>query len=698
MMSTSNGKRKIYVAQLGSGSNINLLPLSAGVLVSSLSAQEDIREEYAVQEILFQREDPQKIVSRLEDPAIIGFSCHMWNNNHSLAVAREAKKRFPQSAIVVGGSSAVKEPGVVESFLEENKYIDFVCVEEGEQVFVDVCRSLVNGTNFQGIEGLIYRDPLGRVLITNPAKPLPMKNFPSPYLDGTFDALFEKFRAEISGTIIETNRGCPFKCGFCGWGADFFNQVREKPTEVLKEELEWIGKRGIGYLALADANFGIRPRDLEFAEMLAKTKEKYGVPKFLSVSWVKNQTRNILTISDTLRKADIGFRITSAVQSLHGPTLKASQRHTISAEAYAEIRETYRKSGLYSYTELILGLPEETRETFMSGLEASLNPSVFDQVYAYLHLLYANTDLSSQAKRKLHGFKSSVIECSYTKSRPVTDIREDMEIIWATHTMPKEEWVDTFVHAYATLALHDDRIAFFPLNWMKKEFGIPIIDVVKYAQEQAVHANRYPLTRNMFTRLETTARGIQDKAADYLIRPVGYGGIPYDPPEGVFLELMLDKKDFLAEFLSITKSYLERPDIKEKYRVRYHPDQLSDVFTFQDAVMASPLGRASEHVDLKYDWPKYFRFTFNLDDEPLEERALHLNIVERKPSYGNPRIWRKNYFDIRGVPAFDFLYDERGEMVFPPIPMQHVSGVVNLGTEKIIPDTDIVLRPTQEVY
>ncbi len=36
------------------------------------------------------------------------------------------------------------------------------------------------------------------------------------------------------------------------------------------------------------------------------------------------------------------------------------------------------------------------------------------------------------------------------------------------------------------------------------------------------------------------------------------------------------------------------------------------------------------------------------------------------------------------VLALDFLFDdERGEMVFPPIPMQRVSDVINLSTKKI---------------
>ena len=49
-----------------------------------------------------------------------------------------------------------------------------------------------------------------------------------------------------------------------------------------------------------------------------------------------------------------------------------------------------------------------------------------------------------------------------------------------------------------------------------------------------------------FKRLENCARDVRNKNATHLIEPESYGGIPYDPPEGIFLELLLKRKDFFS--------------------------------------------------------------------------------------------------------------------------------------------------------
>ena len=47
-------KKKIYLAQFGTGSSVNLLPLAAGQLVSRLKKEKDFLEE-KIQKSLFQR-------------------------------------------------------------------------------------------------------------------------------------------------------------------------------------------------------------------------------------------------------------------------------------------------------------------------------------------------------------------------------------------------------------------------------------------------------------------------------------------------------------------------------------------------------------------------------------------------------------------------------------------------------------------
>ena len=44
-------------------------------------------------------------------------------------------------------------------------------------------------------------------------------------------------------------------------------------------EADWIGANGIDYLFIADANFGILPRDVEIAEAIVAAANGHGYPK-----------------------------------------------------------------------------------------------------------------------------------------------------------------------------------------------------------------------------------------------------------------------------------------------------------------------------------------------------------------------------------------------------------------------------------
>jgi hypothetical protein len=89
----------------------------------------------------------------------------------------------------------------------------------------------------------------------------------SPYLDGTFDELYSRHRGRFTMALCEPNRGCPLSCTFCDWSLT--KRVVEFPIERVEAELEWVARHDFRHMMLADANFGIRPRDTSIARYLA---------------------------------------------------------------------------------------------------------------------------------------------------------------------------------------------------------------------------------------------------------------------------------------------------------------------------------------------------------------------------------------------------------------------------------------------
>jgi len=669
-------KQNIYVVQFGTGASINLVPLAAGQLYSRLLIDDVITSRYDLPEIIFQRpRDPDVFASQLEDVSVIGFSCFLWNVNVSLQAARAVRQRFPQALIVLGGPSIPKDAACSVGFIQANRFIDVICCGEGEEVLASLCKHHGAGRSFADIPGIIIHDRTNGAIYRTGMEQVPsMESLPSPFLDGTFDTIYTKHRDEFTGIIWETNRGCPYRCAYCTWGNLPSNRIREKAIEQVRSEVDWIGRNGIKYIAMSDANFGIRDRDVDVAHLLAECKNRYGVPDFISVSWVKNSHENVLKIADILNRCGIGFRVTLSLQSLNEGVLKAIKRSNIKRSAYEKIREVYHRERLFSYTELILGLPEETSESFLRGIEASLSDRVYDQLYVYPCLLFPNTAFASPEYRTRYGIESALVRNRYTKNKEQEHVGEQVEIVIGTKTMPRKHWRDTFVLTYYTLAIHDSRLAFFILQYLKREYGVCITDLVAFVRTETV-LGHFPVVRQSFSKLTQTAEKVQNEAQSHLVEPDAFGDIPFDPPEGMFLDLMMEKGQFYRELFGLVVSYLNAQGLDVDV------DQLRDLFRFQDAVMAHPDGPGSETIQLEYNWVEYFGFAFHRPGSELVQQDHVYRIVDPYPCNGDPLRYLDGHFDVRGVPAFNQLFDQEGEKVFPLMRMRDGDAQVDFCAE-----------------
>jgi len=659
-------RESIYVAQFGTGSKINLLPLAAGLLHSRLRRDPYIADRFNLPEIIFERpDDPQVFASQLEDVSVIGFSCFLWNVNASMVAARAVRERFPNAWIVVGGPSAPQEPIESVEFLGRHPYIDAICCGEGEDTLASLCRCRHEGGELANVPGLVARDRTSDKIVRTQEGPLPkLEGQASPYLDGTFDTLYAKYEDAFSGVILETNRGCPFKCSFCSWGNTVHSNIRERPLDQIEAEIDWIGRHNIRYVALSDSNFGIRPRDIAIAEHFARTKDIYGYPHFVSMSWAKKSSATVLKIADILRAAGIGFKVTLALQSLNKDALKAANRINFKREFYEDIRQAYHEAFLYSYIELLLGMPLETYESYMEGLEEVLSDSVFDQIYSYPLLLFPNAGIASKASREEYGIIAKQMQGKYTKSKVCSVIPENMEIIVGTRTMPEADWVNAFVNGYSTIGLHDDRLAFFIFWYLKRQYGVRTTDLVVWLREESNrHPEMYPHTDRIFKLMADVAKNVQATGASHLVELAEYGGVPYDPPDVVFLKLLLHKDEFYAELYGMVQAFLGARQIS------YDEPALKDLFQFQSEVIACPTNcEERRKVTFNYDWPQYFSSAFNLT--PVEDLTRHeANYIlrDKTPCCGDGEKYLKVHFQIRGVPALNELYDQDGRRVFPPV-------------------------------
>ena len=136
-----------------------------------------------------------------------------------------------------------------------------------------------------------------------------------------------------------------------------------------KNNNENVVKNKIDFLYFGDSNVGMFNRDVDFIRHIAKRRNETGYPRQIDYSTAKQQPKRIVELGEILNKeAKIRRGVTIALQSMNPKTLKAIKRINLANEKLEQIVSDYNKAGVDNYCELIVGLPEETLDSWIEGI------------------------------------------------------------------------------------------------------------------------------------------------------------------------------------------------------------------------------------------------------------------------------------------------------------------------------------------
>lgn len=332
--------------------------------------------------------DPDPMLRELAQagrPAVVLCSDFMWSIDHNLAVSREVKRLSPNSIVVHGGPHAPSYPGDAEQFLERNPEVDILVRGEGELAIAELLAALGPAADpgalherISGVAGITYRAGGGAVVRTaDRPRATDMDAFPSPYLTGEFADVDP---ARWRSATVESNRGCPYGCTFCDWGQVTRSRIRQFDLERVYAELEWIAVRGISEIFLADANFGIYARDVDIARHIAALKARYGAPQTVICSFAKNTVKHTSEIVRSWVEAGICAEGSVALQTTDPTTLSIVDRSNIGVEKYDALADEFRRHRLPIVTDLLMGLPGATVESFKVDLQRCLDQGVTPRI------------------------------------------------------------------------------------------------------------------------------------------------------------------------------------------------------------------------------------------------------------------------------------------------------------------------------
>ena len=311
-------------------------------------------------------------------PAVFAFSDYLWNIDRHLDFSRRIKEISPASICLHGGPSVPKYEADAEQFFADHPYVDIAARGEGEMTFVEILERLDGDLSdgcldrLSGVAGLTFRrsGPDGVELIRTEDRPrmASLEGLPSPYLTGEFDDLLG---VPWRSASVESNRGCPYGCTYCDWGSATLARIRKFELERVQDELEWIMLNAApSELHVADANFGIFARDVEIAQTVADLRGRLGAPHALTISLAKNTVRYSQQIIQILVQAGVSpITASSAVQTMDEHTLQVIQRQNIKLEKYDDLAVTFAEQGIPLVTDLLMGLPGATVDSFKNDLQ-----------------------------------------------------------------------------------------------------------------------------------------------------------------------------------------------------------------------------------------------------------------------------------------------------------------------------------------
>jgi len=630
-------KRKVYVHQIQSGSWKNFLPLSAGLLVSYAESIPEIYKEYDF-DIKILREKPSQTVASYENPDVLAFSTYSWNFKQSLEIARLGKAAFPDCLIVFGGPMMPGNFDNIRVFLESHRFIDIIVRGMGEWPFAEILLARINKKEFSYIAGASYARKNGFVVANNPFYDRDLNEIPSPFLNGIFDEILLKYKDKISGALWETNRGCPYNCAYCVQGNIRFPKIINFDEGRLAEEMEWISKNKMYYVFGADANFGLFHRDIKIAEMIAEFGKQNGFPKFFIINWLKFSSKKMMDIIETVRKGGVHTQLTLSMQSFNNDTLLAIKRRNMDLSSFEELKKEANKKGIITYTELILGLPNETCGSLLSAMDKCMDRYQNHFFIVYLCRLLDGAEMSEPDYKNKYKIETRTCRIGLTRHEWMdAGVDENEEIVVATSTLPVKDWEKMFVFINVVLALHNFRLSFFIFNYLKAEYSINLIDLISYIIDKR---ELYPVIGKALGIINNGSQSILS-GQTYLASLDFMGNMLFETHEAALLSILSEKDIFYSELRILVDNYLKSNEIIVQQPV------LGEVFKYQ--AFRIPTWQKSDYSPISFDFniPQYFQ-ALCIDDEPIAIRPekISVKIDEEEIMRDNPIDFAKSRLTI----------------------------------------------------
>ena len=364
------------------------------------------------------------------DPWLVGFTCYLWNIDRTLWIAERLKERRPELRIIIGGPEVTAD----NAWVLDHPTVDFAAIGEGEQTFAELLAALIHhdaptaaiaGLHVAGGPIPVFRQPLPSLDLIS-----------SPYLAGILDAADEQL------LLLETIRGCIFKCKFCYYPKsydDLYFLSREKTIANLRHAAE----RGAREVVLLDPTLNQRKDFAGFVRLLAECNPDRQFTYFgeLRAEGITPEIARLLRDAN-FTEVEIGL------QSVD-PVAQELMDRTNNLRAFERGVRALRDAEISVKVDLIIGLPGDTVESVRRGMHYLRDSGLCDEAQVFNLAILPGTAFRHEAEQL--GLKFQPRPPYYVLNTPTLDLPDLYQLM-----AEAEELFDTEFDPLPPPVLPDD--------------------------------------------------------------------------------------------------------------------------------------------------------------------------------------------------------------------------------------------------
>lgn len=384
------------------------------------------------------------------------------------------------------------------------------------------------------------------------------------------------------------------------------SKIRKFPIERIYGEIEWMSKNKICGLGGADSNFGMFRRDIDIVDKIVEAKARTGYPVFFQTSYAKNSSKTVFEMSLKLEKSQMNKGVTLSFQSMSKEALKNIGRENISIEYYSELMDLYNKAGVATYTELILGLPGETYESLVDGIDELLRLGQHNSIYIHNceHLpcsIMAQKDYVEKYKIKT---SKTPLNQPHREPDVADDIEEFSNIVTSTCSMTADDWKKMNLFSYMIQCCHHMGILQFFALYLFNEGFCSYKEFYTSLLEHFLN-NPDTVAGKVFGQIEIYLDDVVRERGTLSCCDERFGKVQWSFEEYAYLCIVYKLDDFYREIIPFLKNF------------NIDKDVFDELIKFQTKIMKRPFEKNCD-FKTRYNFAEYFTGIIEGKDQTLK--------------------------------------------------------------------------------